>query len=63
MATAVEFFSVNPAARSLLRDGNFFQIDNIIQTSRKDGMVSMQKSLEDLQEAGEIKQDFEQNNT
>ena len=63
MATAVEFFSVNPAARSLLRDGNFFQIDNIIQTSRKDGMVSMQKSLEDLQETGEIKQDFEQSNT
>ena len=35
----------NPAVRNLIRDSKAYQIPNIIQTSRKDGMILMDDAI------------------
>ena len=57
LALATEVLLVNSAVRSLIREGKLFQIESIIQTSRREGMFSMRKSIEDLIQAGKINQD------
>jgi len=54
---ASEFLLANSAVKSLIREGKLFQIESIIQTSRREGMISMEKSIEDLVRSGEIKQE------
>lgn len=53
---AYEVMINNSAIQSLIREGRYFQLDNIIQTSRKEGMISMVKSIEALIESGEIRE-------
>lgn len=55
MAMANEVVITTPPVKSLIREGKVYQLDSVIQTSRKDGMISMSKSKEDLIAAGEIK--------
>jgi len=47
----------NSAVRSIIKDGDISQINNILQTSRSEGMVSLDKSLSDLAKSGVISQD------
>ncbi len=45
---AYELLIANNAVRSLIRDGQLHQLENTIQTSRKEGMVLMDNCLYDL---------------
>ncbi len=53
---AYEVMINNSAIQSLIREGKYFQIDNIIQTSRKEGMISIKKSIDSLLASGEIRE-------
>jgi twitching motility protein PilT len=48
MALACEVLVVNSAVRSMIREGRMEQIPSIIQNSAQEGMVSMQKSIKEL---------------
>lgn len=45
---AVELMIANSAIRNLIREGKTHQIDMIIETSSKEGMISLNRSLVDL---------------
>lgn len=55
MLLASEVLMVNSAVKSLIREGKFYQIESIVQTSREEGMISMNKSIEKLIKEGKIK--------
>ena len=44
----------NDAVRSVIREGAVYQINNILQTSREEGMISLDRSLGELVRTGEI---------
>jgi twitching motility protein PilT len=54
LSLAVEVLISSFAARSLIREGNIYQLENVIQNSGEDGMVSMEKSIKDMLLSGEI---------
>ena len=54
---ATELLIMNPPARKHIRDRQLFQLMSIIQMGRKKGMHSMDDSLIDLYDAGEISYD------
>lgn len=54
---AAEVLLLNSAVKSLIREGKIYQIENAIQTFRKEGMISMDKALEKLAAKGEVKQE------
>ncbi|MBI4779520.1 Flp pilus assembly complex ATPase component TadA [Candidatus Falkowbacteria bacterium] len=54
---ASEILLNNAAAKSLIREGKIYQLESIIQMSRKEGMISMDKSLSNLIESGEIRRE------
>jgi len=45
----------NSAVKSLIREGKIYQLESVMQTSRKEGMISLEKSLSNLIAAGEIR--------
>ncbi|HAU98919.1 MAG: twitching motility protein [Microgenomates group bacterium GW2011_GWF2_45_18] len=51
---AVEVLMANGAVRNLIRDGKTFQLDNVIQTSAGDGMITIESSLAQLVMEGKI---------
>jgi twitching motility protein PilT len=51
---AFEIMVVNHAISNLIREGKTFQIPNIIQTSRKEGMVLMDQYIIDLVHNGSV---------
>jgi twitching motility protein PilT len=55
LVPAMEIMLVNSAVKSLIREGKIYQLDSVIQTSRKEGMISLEKAIEELADAGEIK--------
>jgi len=57
LVLAVEILLNNSAVKSLIREGKIYQLESIMQTSRKEGMISMAKSLEELIQTGEIRQE------
>lgn len=57
LVLACEVLFANSAVKSLIREGKIYQIESIIQTSREEGMVSMEKSIEDLVRSDEIKKE------
>jgi len=57
LALAVEILLATNAAKSLISEGRIYQLDSVIQTSRREGMVSMAKSIEELIDTGEIKRE------
>ena len=54
---ATELLIVNAPARKHIRDNQLYQLMSIIQTGRKKGMHSLDDSLMELYEAGEISYD------
>lgn len=55
MVMANEILLVNSAVKSLIREGRIYQFESVMQTSRKEGMISMEKSIEELIKTGEVK--------
>ena len=54
MVPAFEIMHVNTAIQNLIRDGKVHQISSTIATRASEGMVSMDKSLLNLYQRGEI---------
>jgi twitching motility protein PilT len=54
---AVEVMIANPAIRNLIREGKVHQIPSTIQTSKKEGMQSLDQSLKDLVMEDKISQE------
>lgn len=48
LTPALEILLTNNAVKSLIRENRIYQIDTVIETHRKDGMISMNLSLFDL---------------
>jgi len=51
---AYEIMVVNNAISNLIREGKVFQIEGVIQTSKKDGMMLMDQSLLPLVTSGQV---------
>jgi len=54
MILATEIMVANSAIKSLIREGRIAQIESIIQTSRNEGMTSMERSIQELRDKGRI---------
>lgn len=54
---AFEVMLANPAVRSLIREGKFYQIPSILQTGRKEGMRMMDDAVYDLYMKSDISSD------
>jgi twitching motility protein PilT len=54
---ALEIMIANPAIKNLIREGKVHLIPSTIQTSKKDGMQSLDQSLKDLVMDGKISQE------
>jgi len=52
-ALASEIVLMNHAIKSLIREGKIYQIESSVQTFRKEGMISMEKAVEELNKSGE----------
>jgi len=53
---AFEVMVCNHAVRNLIREGKIFQIESVMQTARREGMVTMDKAIEELVSTGKISQ-------
>lgn len=53
-----EIMKVNNAIRSSIREGKVHQIDNYIQTGKKEGMRTLASSFEEALERGYIDQNI-----
>ncbi len=51
---AYEVLTMTPAVRSIIQSDRLLQLNNIMQTSREEGMINMDKSLINLVNLGEI---------
>ena len=51
---AFEVMKCTPPIQNLIREAKIHQIPSVMQTSVRDGMVTMQKSLEELAKSGKI---------
>ncbi|MBI4092872.1 MAG: PilT/PilU family type 4a pilus ATPase [Candidatus Kerfeldbacteria bacterium] len=49
-----EVMAPSPPIRAVIRDGALFQLQNILQTSRESGTISLDRSLAELVKTGEI---------
>lgn len=49
-----EVMLVTPTIRSIIRDGHLYQLHNTLQTSREEGMMSLDRALANLVRTGEI---------
>ena len=52
---AVEVLRVNHAAASIIREGKIAQLASLLQSSRKDGMIPLERSLADRALAGDVR--------
>ena len=57
LVLANEVLLNSSAAKSLIREGKIYQLESVIQTSKKEGMISMEKSLNNLIESGEVRRE------
>ena len=51
---AFEIMVCNPAIRNLIREAKIHQIPSVMQTGQRDGMITMDKSIDKLIDAGTI---------
>lgn len=51
---AFEVLHANPAVRNLIREGKSHQIASVMQTNRRQGMISMDEAIRQLVEEGKI---------
>ena len=56
-AAAFEIMLCNHAVRNLIRQGLTFQIESTMQTSRGEGMITMETAIEALIESGKVTQE------
>ncbi len=54
---AFELLLGTPAVKSLIRDGKVVQLQSVLETSRAEGMVSLERSLANLVKTGEVMSD------
>ncbi|MBA3047042.1 Flp pilus assembly complex ATPase component TadA [Patescibacteria group bacterium] len=54
MALATEVLLANPAIKSLIRENKIYQFTNVMQTFREEGMISMEKAVEELVKSGDV---------
>lgn len=54
---ATEVLIVNPAVKNLIRENKIYEIDLVIETSSEEGMLSLNRSLAELVQKGEISMD------
>lgn len=54
VVVVAEVLTMTSAVRSIIREGNIYQLHSILQTSREEGMVALDRSLAELVHAGEI---------
>ncbi len=54
LSLAFEILLPNFAVKSLIREGGVYQLENILNNSSEEGMISMEKSIKDLVISGEI---------
>ena len=54
MIPAFEIMQANNAVRNMIRENKTYQIDNAISTGAKDGMLSMDQSIQNLYRQGRI---------
>jgi twitching motility protein PilT len=54
LVAACEVMAVTPAIRNLIREGKQYQIGNIIQTGKDQGMCSLERSLAELASKGTV---------
>ena len=57
-AAAFEVLIANAAVRNLIREGKAFQIPSIIQTSKRDGMQTMDECILQLLHSGQVSADM-----
>jgi twitching motility protein PilT len=57
LVLAAEVLLATGAVKSLIREGKVYQLESVIQTSRREGMVSMSKVIEELVRDGVIKRE------
>lgn len=57
LVLASEILLNNPAVKALIREGKIYQLENIMQTSKKEGMITLEKSLANLVENGEVRRE------
>lgn len=57
LVLANEILLNNPAVKSLIREGKIYQLESIMQTSRREGMITLEKSLANLVESGEVRRE------
>ncbi len=55
LAVAAEVLLNNSAVKSLIREGKIYQLENIMQTSRQEGMINLDRAITDLVNAGEVR--------
>jgi twitching motility protein PilT len=51
---AFEIMVCNAPIKNLIRDAKIHQIHSVMQTASREGMISMEKSIEDLIASGQI---------
>ncbi|MDO8667508.1 MAG: ATPase, T2SS/T4P/T4SS family [bacterium] len=47
----------NSAVKALIREGKIYQLESIMQISKKEGMITLEKSLDRLIELGEVRRE------
>jgi len=57
LALAYEILTMSAAVKSVMKDGNFYQLNNVMLTSRQDGMIALDRQLADLVKQGVIAAD------
>lgn len=58
---SAEILVANPAVRNIIREGKSHQLDQVIQTGAKEGMQSMDRTLVQLVQSGQITYDEAKN--
>jgi len=54
LSLAKEILIVNSAVKSLIREGKIYQLENVVQISREEGMISLERSIVELVKAGKV---------
>lgn len=62
MTLALEVLTNSPSGKALIKEGRFAQLESIIQTSKAEGMISLERSLIELVNRGKIKPEDAVNN-
>lgn len=57
LALAAEILFASGSVKSLIREGKIYQLESVIQTSKREGMVSMDRAVEELVAGGEVKKE------